>query len=164
MSGMRGLPRFSELDALLPNEGLLPSQLSLRSGMMNGEARLAYAVLEDAWNCFTFPAAPNDIKALKLQREAEAWLLSPLFFPVSLVFACSILGWSADAIQDRVRAIAQERANQPARAYCWQRGFCRYGHPLMADNIKQSGKQRRRCKQCANQYQRSFKQRWRLSA
>jgi hypothetical protein len=64
------------------------------------EAKLMYAVLEDAINCFRKRWAPKVKNGQRLAQEAAAWVFSDdLDWPFSFLNVCTVLGIDPDYLR-----------------------------------------------------------------
>jgi len=90
---------------------VLPEQFfSLPSHHGKGEAALMYAILEDAFNCFTKQFIDNSLRVQRLAKEAEAWFFSKdESWPFSFVNICMVLGINPEYVRKGLRRWLQQR-------------------------------------------------------
>jgi hypothetical protein len=78
-----------------------------------GEAALAYAVLEDAFNCFIKQFMEPSPRARRLAEEAEEWFVSEdERWPFSFINVCCVLGINPEYVR---KGLKQWRQRRPAR-------------------------------------------------
>jgi hypothetical protein len=93
---------------------VLPEQFfSLPSHHGKGEAALMYAILEDAFNCFTKQFVDNGLRVQRLAKEAEAWFFSEdERWPFSFVNVCTVLGINPEYLRKGLQQWRQQRPTQ----------------------------------------------------
>src|SRR5262245_61870614 len=93
---------------------VLPEQFfSLPDHHSKGEAALMYAILEDAFNCFTRQFVDGRVRTQRLAQEAEAWFFAEdECWPFSFVNICTVLGINPEYLRKGLRRWRHQRPTQ----------------------------------------------------